>query len=229
LTKGRAAGPFGDPTRYEKNPDQDDTFNLNIYKPTGAWERPLSIYRCGMIWINQGRSFLPDPVGGVCWIGLDRPAANCLMPFYVGVNELPQSLETMNLIDFTRDSAWWAFNFVANYATIKYSYMIKDINEKQKELEGGAYDVQHAVDQAAQILWQNDQEKLCKSFLTSFCKSSTERVVSEWWKLSETLIVKYNDGCITTEENVMQQVGYPKDWLDDVGYDKGPTSYKKQE
>ncbi|MBW2569872.1 MAG: C69 family dipeptidase [Deltaproteobacteria bacterium] len=110
LTKGRAAGPFGDPTRYEKNPDQgDDTWNLNKYQPKGAWERPLSIYRCGMMWINQGRSFLPDPVGGVSWIGLDRPAATCLMPFYAGVNELPELVETMNLIKFTRDSAWWAF------------------------------------------------------------------------------------------------------------------------
>ncbi|MBW2661464.1 MAG: C69 family dipeptidase [Deltaproteobacteria bacterium] len=229
LTKGRAAGPFGDPTRYEKNPDQgDDTWNLNKYQPKGAWERPLSIYRCGMMWINQGRSFLPDPVGGVSWIGLDRPAATCLMPFYAGVNELPELVETMNLIKFTRDSAWWAFNFVGNYATIKYSYMINDINEKQKELEGGALSVQSAVDQAAQILCQKGQENLCRTFLTSFCKSNTEEVVSSWWKLSETLIVKYNDGCIT-EDQIMQQVGYPEDWLNDVGYLEGPTSYKKKQ
>jgi dipeptidase len=227
LTKGRAAGPFGNPTRYTANPDQGMSFNLNEFTPKGAWERPLSIYRCGMIWINQGRNFLPDPIGGVFWIGLDRPAATCLIPFYVGINKLPKSMETMNLIDFTRDSSWWAFNFVANYATINYSYMIKDIQEKQRELEGGAFDVQKAIEDAAKTLWQNDQKNICRNFLSTFCNSNTEKVTEEWWKLSEKLIVKYNNGCITTKDKIMQPVGYPQAWLDDVGFDNGPISYKK--
>jgi dipeptidase len=230
LTKGLAAGPFNNPTRYEKNPDHgEDTWNLNSYHPKGAWERPISIYRCGMMWINQARGFLPDPVGGVSWIGLDRPAANCLIPCYAGINGLPESMETMILTDFSRDSAWWAFNFTANYATIKYSFMIKDIQDKQKELEGEAFDAQKAIDESAVVLINNNQEKFCREFLTTFCNTNTEIVVSQWWKLSETLIVKYNDGCITTEVDLMHQVGYPPEWLKEAGYFQGPISYKKKE
>lgn len=228
LTKGIAAGPFGNPTRYEKNPDQGDTWNLNKYHPKGAWERPISIYRCGMMWINQGRKFLEYPVGGVSWIGLDRPAATCLMPFYVAGNGLPKSMETMIATEFDHDSAWWAFNFTANYATIKYSYMIKDIREKQKELEGAAMEAQKAVDQAAALLVKNGQLKLCKEFLTTFYNTNTETVVSQWWKLSTKLIVKYNDGCITTEDQLMHQVGYPEDWLKKTDFYQGPTTYKKK-
>jgi len=221
LSKGLAAGPFGDPTRYENNPDKGDTFNLNKYHPKGAWERPISIYRCGVFWINQGRKFLPDPIGGISWIALDRPEANCLMPFYVGIDKLPKSIETMNLIEFDRNSAWWAFNFVANYATIKYSYMMQDIREKQKELENASYE--DVAD------FERDEGKKCSSDLTAFCENNSKKVISEWWKLSETLIVKYNDGCITTEDGIMQKVGYPEYWLEDVGYNKGPISYKKIE
>lgn len=220
LSKGRAAGPFNDPTRYENNPDKGDSFNLNTYCVEGAWERPISIFRCGVLWINQGRKFLPDPIDGVSWIGLDRPEANCLMPFYVGINKLPKSIETMNLSKFDRNSAWWAFNFVANYATIKYSYMMQGIRETQKELENNSY--------CAVANFEKESGKKSSNDLTSFCESNAEKIISKWWDLSELLIVKYNDGCITTENNIMQKVGYSEDWLKDVGYDKGPISYKKR-
>lgn len=229
LTRGRAAGPFHDPTRYEENPDQGNSFNLNSYHPEGAWERPLSIYRCGMISVNQARGYLPDHVGGVCWIGLDRPAANCLMPFYVGVTDLPRMIQTMDLLKFDfpsnseKDSAWWAFNFVANYATIKYSYMMEDLREKQFELEGAAY----AAVSDPKKFFEKDPELISQLELTEFCDKNTKYVVSSWWKLAKALIVKYNDGYITTENAITKKAGYPKAWLCDAGYYGGPISYRK--
>ncbi len=214
LTQGLAAGPFGNPARYEKNPDHGDFFNLNVYQPKGAWERPISIYRCGMLWINQASAALP---AAISWIGLDRPAANCLMPFFATVTELPPAMETMNVLKFRRKSAWWAFNFVANYATIKYCYMMNDVRKLQHELEEAAYEWMAAVPQDAD-----------PATLTKLCAANCERVRKKWWKLSEKLIVKYNDGCITSEhpEDIMHQIGYPRRyWLRDVGYYEGPTEY----
>lgn len=215
LTQGLAAGPFGNPARYEKNPDQGNTFNLNEYQAKGAWERPLSIYRCGMSWINQSRSNMPDEMGGISWIGLDRPAATCLMPFFVGVTKLPKAMETMNLLDYNEDSAWWTFNFVANYATLKYCYMIEDIRLLQSQLEEEAF---FAVEKLS--------IKSSRDELTTFCSDNSNKVLEQWWQLSRKLIVKYNDGCITTKDGAMQQVGYPnRKWLEEVGYYDGPVSY----
>ena len=215
LTQGLAAGPFGNPARYEKNPDQGNTFNLNEYQAKGAWERPLSIYRCGMSWINQSRRNMPDELGGISWIGLDRPAATCLMPFFVGVTKLPKAMETMNLLEYDEDSAWWAFNFVANYATLKYCYMIEDIRLLQRQLEEESF----AAVEKISIKSSRDE-------LTTFCSDNSNKVLEQWWKLSRKLIVKYNDGCITTKDGAMQQVGYPnRKWLEEVGYYDGPTGY----
>ncbi len=231
LTKGLAAGPFADPTRYERNPDQNaDTFNLNIYHPDGAWERPLSIYRCGMMWVNQARDpeKYPDPIGGISWVGLDRPAANCLMPFYVGIVDLPSKMQNMLLTKFDRDqSAWWSFNFVANWATIKYSYMMKDIQKTQKSKEEEAREHLSNIDEQALALYRQGNLEACKKFLTDFCATNMEEVLRAWKTLSDTLIVKYNDGCITEGKEIMHQVGYPRSWLSYVGYFDGPISYKK--
>lgn len=213
MTKGAAAGPWGDPTRYENNPDQGDEFKLSVYSPDGAWERPISIYRCGMFWINESRRPANDKSDGVCWLGLDRPATNCLMPIPCAMRKIPESLETMNITEFNCESTWWAFNFVANYATLKYSYMKKDIQALQSKLEA------HAYEEIGKLLSGKASE------LDSYATKHVEAVHKAWWDLAKHLIVTYNNGCTTTKKSVMQKIDYPTDWLNQTDYAEGPIEY----
>ncbi|MGB2983732.1 MAG: C69 family dipeptidase [Candidatus Bipolaricaulia bacterium] len=241
LTKGVGAGPYGDPTRYEGNVDRglgdDDnsvltektSWNLAHFHPEGAWERAISIFRSGMMWINQARDDLPDAIGGVSWVGLDRPAANCLMPFFVGVRDLPRPMKTMKLteFEFESDSAWWAFNYVANYATMRYAFMIQDIRLKQREQEDAAYDRINALQRLA-----GGSEDPSPADLYAACEEIMKKTLAAWWELAKSLVVKYNDGCHTEAgtdtqpEKVMEHMGYPtKAWLKAVGFYDGPTQY----
>ncbi|HLP46053.1 MAG TPA: C69 family dipeptidase [Candidatus Kapabacteria bacterium] len=223
LTVGTAAGPFGNPVRYDINADQGDTFNLNTYTPQGAWERSICIYRCGTLWLNQAKK-VNDEVVGISWIGLDRPSANCLMPFYCKMN-LPESIQTMNLLEFAFDhtpanepiktSAWWAFNFVANYINLNYSYMMVELKALQSKLEVDAFTKINDVLSTGNM---ND--------LIAFCNDHSQKVIRAWWKLATQLIVKYNDGYLTTgPNNTMEKIDYPKNWLKVAGYFDGPTKY----
>ncbi len=215
-TIGIGAGPFRNPVRYEVNPDKGDSNNLSVFKPVGAWERTISIYRCGTLWINQGM-YVNNQQEAISWIGLDRPATNCLMPIHSSVPELPSKLETMNLLEFefNGDCAWWAFYFVANYVNLNYQYMIRDLKVLQQKLEREAEEtVQKLIDEK------------CMDKLTEFSSSHFEKVVNEWWKLATRLIVKYNDGCTTTgPTSIMNRIDYPKAWLSKAGYFDGPTQY----
>ena len=216
LTRGRAAGPFNNPVRCEGNPDHGDSWNLNKHKPAGAWERPISIYRCGMMWINQAKRNGNDSTG-FSWIGLDRPVANCIMPFYSKMKSLPEKIETMNLLEFAfkGNSAWWAFNFVANYVNLNYEYMMREVVALQNQLE---------KDSAGKIKPVLDGQS--SEFIIEFCNNNLDTVVNKWWELAVTLIVRYNDGCITTgPNNIMEKLDYPKSWLKDVGFYEGPINY----
>jgi len=53
-------------------------------------------------------------------------------------------------------------------------------------------------------------------------------VLADWWKLSATLYLKYNDGYSNTQKNIADPVFYPSWWLKQVGYENGPTSYQKK-
>jgi hypothetical protein len=63
-------------------------------------------------------------------------------------------------------------------------------------------------------------------FIIEFCNNNLDTVVNKWWELAVTLIVRYNDGCITTgPNNIMEKLDYPKSWLKDVGFYEGPINY----
>lgn len=225
-TQGVAAGPFGNPERYfgpydGKSPDVAAPGR----KMSGAWERPISVFYAGYTFVNQARGWLPDPIGGICWFAPDKSATSCFVPFYAGVNDLPRVYQTGNTAKFDRETAWWAFNFVSNWATLKYSYMIKDIQARQKQLEDKEFTALSRVDKRALALYRQDPAR-ARKYLTGYSVKNAEDVVKAWWGLGDYLIAKYSDGYVN-KPKIGQEVGYPEWWLDAAGYSKGPTTYRK--
>jgi len=96
MTKGIDAGPFGCPVRYR---------NLT-WKVDGveySWERPISTQQTGFSFISQSRSWLPNPIGGVYWYGVDDTYTTCYVPLYCSINDLPEPFTKGDLQDFSWD------------------------------------------------------------------------------------------------------------------------------
>jgi dipeptidase len=227
LTRGLAAGPFGNPNRFEGGTEATMGKDGRLTSLQGAFERPLNIYRCAYAYVTQSRSWLPGPIGGVVWYGADRPATSVLMPFYPGGKGLPQSVQTMDVLKFNRDSMWTAFNFTANYAMLKYSHMIVDIKAEQARFEARAFGEQSALEAEARILWDRGDKNGVRLLLTEHTDANAGEILEAWWLLAEHLYITYNDGYINTPDAIAQPVFYPAWWLQAVGYESGPTSYAK--
>lgn len=204
LTQGPAAGPFGTPNRYATS------------SKYGAWERAISMFRCSYVVVMQCRSWLPNAIGGVAWFGEDAPHSTCYLPIYCGATSIPEALTIGRRDVLDKKSAWWAFNYVSNYADLKYSYMIKDIQETYKKFEGEALALQPAIEAAALDLYKADP-KLAATFLTNYSNAHADRVVKAWWDLADMLAVKYQDGYVN-----LKTVGYPQEWLKSLGF--GPIT-----
>jgi dipeptidase len=140
------------------------------------------------------------------------------VPLYCGIDAVPQSFATGTLQRFSWDSAWWVFNFVANIANLKYSYMIKDIQQVQRELEETAVALQPSIEGTAVTLLESNPE-LMRRYLTSYSVGHAEEVVRRWRELGEELLTRYNDGYVAGEDQV--EVGYPESWLRTVIQDDG--------
>ncbi len=205
MTQDITAGPFGAPDRWRP-------LKWEVDGKKYAWERPIATQQAGFVFVSQSRSYVPDEIGGVYWYGMDNPYTNFFVPFYTSITELPVSYTSGTLKKFSRESAWWAFNFVANYANLRWSYMIKDIRRVQDEIEDLEFELQPYVEQTASSLLKNNPD-LLKKFLTKYCVDNAEMNVRKWWDLGDHLITKYNDGYIQNDEGNPQEIGYPEKWL----------------
>ena len=205
MTKDLSAGPF-------KAPDRWRPIKWKVNNKLYTWERPISTQQTALVFVSESRSNIPDEIGGIFWYGLDNPYTNFFVPFYTSITDLPHSYTTGTIKKFSKDSAWWAFNFVANYANLRWSYMIKDIQKIQNEIEDLEFKIQPVIEQTALDLFKKDPE-LVENFLTKYCVNNAEMNIEKWWKLGEFLITKYNDGYIQNENRRAKAVGYPEKWL----------------
>ncbi|MFY9383428.1 MAG: C69 family dipeptidase [Acetomicrobium sp.] len=214
LTKGLAAGPFGTPNRYSTPAE---------VRPEGRkhvdWTRAISMFRCSYSFVAQARSWLPDPLGGVLWFGEDAPHSTVYMPIYAGVTSLPKSITECTRAEFDRDSAYWAFNFVSNWADLKFNYMIQDIKAAQKAFEDEFFMYQPVIEEEAFALYRENPAK-AKSYLTEYVNKNINKVVNRWWTLARELVGKYCDGFITYPDGKQESVGYPTWWLETVEFGK---------
>jgi len=208
MTRGVDAGPYGTPNRWRPMTWMVDSVEY-------AWERPISTQQTGFSFVSQSRSWLPNAIGGVYWYGVDDTYTTCYFPLYCGIDTIPRSFAIGSLGKFSWESAWWVFNFVANIANLKYSYMIQEILTVQEDIEGAFLMLQPAVEKTAVDLYHSDPELMTR-FLTDYSIMHAEQVVTRWRQLGEHLLTKYNDGYVKDEDGRPQEKGYPESWLREV-------------
>ncbi|NOR87653.1 MAG: hypothetical protein GQ527_08600, partial [Bacteroidales bacterium] len=204
-TKGLEAGPFGSPQRWRPLSweENDQTY---------SWERPISTYNTCFSFIAQSQGNLPNELGGICWFGFDDTYFTCYLPIYMGVNETPESYRKGNIRKYDPSSMWWAMNFVSNYANLKYSYMIEDIQAVQKELEEQMIAEQDSV----RVRYADKRNEDKSLVLQNYVNTRADLILEKWNDLGYQLIAKYNDGYIKPDSGGMLSPGYPEEWKNTI-------------
>jgi dipeptidase len=215
MTKDIGAGPYKLPYRWrplEWKVDSVKYFN----------ERAISTQQTGFSFVAQARSILPDPIGGIFWFGVDDTYSTVYVPMYCGITRVPKSFAVGagSFGRFSWDSAFWVFNFVANFAYSRYCDMIQDIQAVQRELEGSYFGNQGIVEDAALALYKQSPS-LARDYLTEYSVTQGEAAVARWKKLGEFLIWKYMDGNVKDEFGKPTHPGYPQDWYRRIAKDTG--------
>ena len=175
--------------------------------------RPIGVNRAEYVAVTQTRDWLPNPIGGIVWIGFGAQDTHCLMPFYAGVTSIPPSFEIGDHWEFDRRSARWAFDYVDFHTQVVYSHAIKDVRQAQDRWEKGAIDRTPEIDAQALQLYKKSPEQ-ARQFLTDYCNNNANLVVNAWWDLGDQLMVKYmHHWQFDIQERKRKPLQYPEWWL----------------
>ncbi|MFW5488024.1 MAG: dipeptidase [Desulfovibrio sp.] len=223
LTKGIAAGPYGDPHRFVGPYDGNQNNVDKDKKYYGAWERAVSVFYQGYTYVCQTRPYAPEASKGILWFGPDVSYTTCFVPFFPKTVQLPKAYQTGDPQKYDPQSAWWKFNLLANWSRLNFQRMTQvDIKPVQEELEAQSILGLIAMDQKIKGQPEADAMETARNF--SFANAA--RVLQKWQDLTYTLFAKYSDGYINTpEQEETKAIGYPSDWLDKTGYADGPVTY----
>lgn len=156
------------------------------------YERTICCPRATYLQITQSREWLPDPIGGVVWLGYDNPATTPHMPFYCGISQMPESFLVDGREKFRKDCAWWAFRRASQLSYMRYQDMNKDVEKVWKEIEKNVFTDQKKIEDEALALYKKNPKK-AKEFLTKYCHDVANQAVASYWQLGDDLWSKYTN------------------------------------
>jgi dipeptidase len=222
MTKDVGAGPFASPYRWRP-------MTWKIDGQEYLHERAISTQQTGFSFVAQSRAWLPDPVGGVLWFGVDDTYTTCYVPISCGVQAPPHAFAegTGDFNAFSWDSAFWTFNFVSNYTYTRWIDMIQDVQKVQRDFEGRFTTEQPDVDRRALALYK-EEPGLAREYLTKHAADATAEVMARWQKLGQFLIWKYLDGNVRDVQGKVTHPRYPDAWYRRIVKDHGPVIEMKK-
>jgi dipeptidase len=216
MTKDIGAGPYGSTVRWRP-------LEWEVDGVTYINERAISTQQTGFSFVAQSRSWLPDPVGGIFWFGVDDTYYTVYTPMYCGITKVPELFETGNgdIMTFSDNAGFWVFNQVANFAYTRTRLLIGDLQKKQSELEDGYLNETPKIDKSAEALYKKNPTEAVK-YLTDYSVNAGNNTVMQWKELYKFLFTKYVDGNVKEKQPVppgykyvnpkLSQPGYGEDW-----------------
>lgn len=195
MSKDPGAGPHGLPYRWRP-------LTWEYQGKTYVNERATVTQQTGFSFVTQSRSWLPNPIGGILWFGVDDAGSTVYTPIYAGSTRVPESYAVGNgdLLNYSPDAAFWVFSKVSNFAYLRYDLMSADIKKLQNELETHFTEKTNEIDNQALALYESNPESALE-FLTNYSVKTANDLVARWQKLFEFLLVKYIDGNVKQENN----------------------------
>ena len=214
------AGPYKLPYRWRPMEFEVDSV---MY----LCERATATQQTGYSFVAQSRNWLPDPVGGIFWFGVDDADGCVYAPMYCGINKIPASYAVGNgsMITWSETSAYWTFSQVNSWAYTRYSQIHPEIEYYQKQLENQFFNEVKAIDTQASLLYKQDPAS-AGDYITGYSVFTGNKLVSDWKVFYQFLFMKYIDGNVKHTEgfiisdngngkNIPKRPlhpGYGKDW-----------------
>jgi len=172
-----------------------DMMNLfNALKPGSVKrQRTIAVNTASYSTVIQARGWLPDPVGGILWLGFDNPALIPRIPVFAGTTELPPDFSVSSQHRFRRDCAAWSFHRACRLTQITYQRDKNVILEVRKHFLDRAFAELPDIDKKATELYRQNPEK-AKEFVNAYTNDFARAVVHRMWEVGDELWTRYTRG-----------------------------------
>ena len=98
---------------------------INMYyamtgDPRFQWVRTVAVPQCAYSTVIQLRGWMPEGIGGVCWMSLDNPGQSPRFPIFCGSDDLPALLKVCGQHRYRDDCLLWHYRQTNKLATVRW-------------------------------------------------------------------------------------------------------------
>lgn len=184
MTSDLGAGPYEAP--YRPTPLYFEVDGKKYFN-----ERPISTQQTAVTYLAQLRSWLPNHIGGVLWVGFDDANMVPYAPVYCCSTQCPEPYaeRTADAFTFSLKCAYWVQNALSNFVYPRYSQLFPEVKRYRDTLDSEFESLQAKVDQEAAGMSEAEAIR----HLTGYTSRAAGLMMDRWRELFQRIIVKYND------------------------------------
>ena len=113
---------------------------LNMLAPgTVEFQRTVSVAWCSYSFVAQLRDWLPDQVGGICWMSVDNPGQSPRIPIFCGTTALPEAFSRCGQKKYDENAWLWQYRRANKLATVAWQRTKKQHMNAVLQQEGAAF------------------------------------------------------------------------------------------
>ena len=232
MTKGLAAGPYGDPERWDPAPQDGLPEMKDVLQ--GSYERAISLFRTSYSIVCVSRGHMPNAVGALLWFAQYAPHTSTYSPFYLQSTDAPEAFTKGSLFKYDSTVSFWNFLSCGNWANRFYKFaqpVIKEVHDGLEEeyitasqlLETTALDLL-TVCKKENTCEENQVDAKIVDMLTQFTLTRGQQTTDTYRELFPKLMTQFHDGYsvldLDKRDIKATKMFYPKWWLEATGYFK---------
>lgn len=166
-------------------PDEIRRYAGLLNDSTMANIRTVSVSWCAYSTVIQLRSWMPDAIGGVCWMALDNPGQSPRFPIFAGCTELPMMLGVCGQHRKRDDAALWHYREANRISSVKWGQTRKSLQAAQQYyLDKGARE-QSFVEQTYWALPEKERAQFLNDYTSDFFHATASRwdeLAKRYWR-----------------------------------------------
>ncbi len=149
---------------------------LNMIAPgTIKFQRTVSVAWCSYSFVAQLRDWLPDEVGGICWMAVDNPGQSPRIPIFCGTTELPAAFGRCGQKSYDPEAWLWQYRRANKLATVAWQRTKKQHMNVVLQQEGTAFSGLKALEESV----KGSPKKAAKQ-LNAYTKQVYDNTVAAW-------------------------------------------------
>ena len=157
----------------------------NFLKPgTVEFQRTVSVSWCSYSFVAQLRDWMPDEIGGVCYISVENPGQSPRIPVYCGSTEMPKVFSHCGHHGYNENTALWRYRKANKLAQVMWGNTKDMLINNVLRYEQKAREEQPELEKRVKALLDDGKKEEAQKMLNRYT-ADFEAATAQTWKEME--------------------------------------------